>query len=168
MGIEITAHIILEDLNAEKDKYKYIGNFSANFLHAYQQIDIDWRDEPDDELQEAFWKFKGGKKQIYGLGLLKTKQLSDCITALEDEISVIKAKRDANYHIVHTSKCKAAVEDAMEYITGCRGFIECRRKEINDLLFYNNALEMFSIMTFTKTSKDYDSKIKMHCLLEYW
>ena len=68
----------------------------------------------------------------------------DYIEDIETDIAQIKIDRENDYHIVHTSKSKAAVEAAMKRIARTKGAIEYRRKEIAEINYYKIGLDFVS------------------------
>ena len=171
MSVDITAHIIAENLNDKEKKYSYVGHFNANFLHNHLDIAFDWQDEASEELTEAFWSFQEEKYQILGLFVLTTKKLQDYIDDIESDIAQIKFDRENDYYIVHTSKSRNAVERAMKRIAWTKGAIESRRKDIAEVNYYKVGLEFISVLL---ANYDYDFSEKcskrtqeIHCLLEY-
>lgn len=170
MSVDITAHIILEKLRDEENKYSYVGSFNANFLHNHLDIDFTWQDEAPKELTEAFWSFQE-EHQILGLFVLTTKKLKDFIDDIESDIAQIKFDRENDYHIVHTSKSRTAVERAMKRIAWTKGSIEYRRKEIAEVNYYKVGLEFVSELLanldFDFSEKRFKRTKEVHCLLEY-
>ena len=171
MSVYITAHLILENLIDEENKYSYVGSFDANFLHNHLDIDFTWQDEASKELTDVFWSFQKEKYQILGLFVLTTKKLKNYIDDIESDIAQIKFDRENDYHIVHTSKSRAAVEKAMKRISWTKGAIEYRRKEIAEVNYYKIGLEFVSellaALDFDFSESRYKKTKEIHCLLEY-
>ena len=171
MSDDITAHIILENLKDEENKYSYVGKFDANFLHDHLDIDFTWQDEVSKELTDVFWSFQKEKHQILSLFELTTEKLKNFIDDIESDIAQIKFDRENDYHIVHTSKSKAAVEEAMKRIAWTKGAIEYRRKKIDEVNYYKVGLEFVSELLadleFDYSDSRYKRTKEVHCLLEY-
>lgn len=169
MSVEIVGHILIENLKT--GKYSYLGTFNSNFLNNHLDIDFDWMDEPPKELIEAFWQFQEEKYTNMGFVLLTSKKLKDYIEDIEKDISQIKSDRENDYHIVHTSKSKAAVEAAMKRIAWTKGAIEYRRKEIAEINYYKIGLDFVSELVakydFNESEKKIERTQEMNCLLEY-
>ena len=106
-----------------------------------------------------------------GFVLLTSKKLKDYIEDIETDIAQIKIDRENDYHIVHTSKSKAAVEAAMKRIARTKGAIEYRRKEIAEINYYKIGLDFVSELVakydFNESEKKIERTQEMNCLLEY-
>ena len=106
-------------------------------------------------------------------GFIRTnhKKLKDYIDDIESDIAQIKFDRENDYHIVHTSKSRTAVERAMKRIAWTKGAIEYRRKEIAKVNYYKVGLEFVSELLanldFDFSEKRFKRTKEVHCLLEY-